>query len=707
MVDPGGGQRVRTYIRAIDRDLSDEAASCCRLVFHPPTPRYIAHTLTEDTVITSEHRPSATPGLSGLGDDVRYRLLVDAVTDYAIYMLDTTGGIISWNPGAQRLKGYRPDEILGSNFSRFYTEEDRRSGVPVRALATALEHGRFNAEGWRVRKDGSRFWAHVVIDPVRSDTGELLGFAKVTRDLTERKAAEEALRQSEERFRLLVQGVTDYAIYMLDTEGVVSSWNSGAQRIKGYLPHEVIGTHFSRFYRPEDRDKGDPARALATAAREGRFEAEGWRVRKDGTHFWANVVIDPIHNDAGTVVGFAKITRDVTEKREAQRTLEQAREALMQAQKLDAIGQLTGGVAHDFNNLLMVILSSLALARKRLPDDDEKLKKLLDNAVSGARRGVSLTQRMLAFARRQELKPTAVHVPVLVHGMADMLTRTLGSTIELETDFPVKLAPVLADANQLELAVLNLAVNARDAMPEGGRLVISAREESLDERRESLVAGTYVCLCVVDTGTGMDDATLARAAEPFFTTKGVGKGTGLGLPMVHGLAAQSGGHFKLHSAPGQGTTAELWLPVANGDAAAPSSIGEDDGQADPQTASLRVLAVDDDALVLINTTAMLEELGHTVLQAASADDALEMLKRDSGISLLITDHVMPRMTGAQLIAEVEKTHPRLPTILATGYAELPARLPAGASRLNKPFDVRELGAAIDEVLRMKRIGHAP
>jgi CheY-like chemotaxis protein len=212
---------------------------------------------------------------------------------------------------------------------------------------------------------------------------------------------------------------------------------------------------------------------------------------------------------------------------------------------------------------------------------------------------------------------------------------------------------------------------------------------------------------VVDTGTGMDDATLARAAEPFFTTKGVGKGTGLGLPMVHGLAAQSGGHFKLHSAPGQGTTAELWLPVANGDAAAPSSISEDDGQADPQTASLRVLAVDDDALVLINTTAMLEELGHTVLQAASADDALEMLKRDSGISLLITDHVMPRMTGAQLIAEVEKTHPRLPTILATGYAELPARLPAGASRLNKPFDVRELGAAIDEVLRMKRSGQAP
>jgi len=196
MVNPGGSQRVRTYIRAIDRDLSDEAASCCRLVFHPPTPRYIAHTLTEDTVITSEHRPSATPGLSGLGDDVRYRLLVDAVTDYAIYMLDTTGGIVSWNPGAQRLKGYRPDEILGSNFSRFYTEEDRRSGVPVRALATALEHGRFNAEGWRVRKDGSRFWAHVVIDPVRSDTGELLGFAKVTRDLTERKAAEEALRQS-------------------------------------------------------------------------------------------------------------------------------------------------------------------------------------------------------------------------------------------------------------------------------------------------------------------------------------------------------------------------------------------------------------------------------------------------------------------------------------------------------------------------------
>jgi len=634
-------------------------------------------------------------------------MLVDAVTDYAIYMLDTTGTIISWNPGAQRLKGYRPDEILGSNFSRFYTDEDRRSGLPVRALSTALEQGRFSAEGWRVRKDGSRFWAHVVIDPVRTETGELVGYAKVTRDLTERRAAEEALRRSEERFRLLVQGVTDYAIYMLDTEGVVSSWNSGAERIKGYLPHEVIGTHFSRFYRPEDRDKGDPARALATAAREGRFEAEGWRVRKDGTRFWANVVIDAIHNDAGAVIGFAKITRDVTEKREAQQTLEQAREALMQAQKLDAIGQLTGGVAHDFNNLLMVILSSLALARKRLPGDDEKLKKLLDNAVSGARRGVSLTQRMLAFARRQELKPTAVHVPVLVHGMADMLTRTLGSMIELETDFPIQLPPVLADANQLELAVLNLAVNARDAMPEGGRLVIRAREETLDERRESLAPGSFICLCVVDTGLGMDEATLARAAEPFFTTKGVGKGTGLGLPMVHGLAAQSGGHFKLHSTPGQGTAAELWLPVAKDDAAGPPSIGIDDAEPHPLAASLRILAVDDDALVLTNTTAMLEELGHTVLQAASADEALEILKRDGGINLLITDHVMPRMTGAQLIAEVEKANPQLPAILATGYAELPAKLPAGASRLNKPFDVRELGAAIDEVLRMKRSVHAP
>lgn len=638
------------------------------------------------------NHPAAPPPLSlaQLGEEQRYRLLVEAVVDYAIYMIDHEGIVVSWNPGAQRLKGYTPAEIVGRSFTNFYTEADRHAGMPARALVTAATQGRFEAEGWRVRKDGSRFWAHVVIDPIRGEDGGIVGYAKVTRDLTERRAAEESLRRSEAQFRVLVQGVTDYAIYMLGTDGVIASWNAGAQRIKGYSAAEVVGTHFSRFYRPEDRARGEPAAALATATREGRFEAVGWRVRKDGSEFRANVVIDPIRDDGGRIIGFAKITRDVTEQHAAQQALEQAREALFQSQKLDAIGQLTGGVAHDFNNLLMVIMSSLSLARRRLPDDP-KLVQLIDNALNGARRGAALTQRMLAFARRQDLKPTVVHLPALVNGMADLLTRSLGSTVRVETAFAPALPPVRVDANQLELALLNLAVNARDAMPDGGRLLLQGDPEEV--RAGGLLApGAYVRVCVVDSGTGMDAATLARATEPFFTTKGAGKGTGLGLAMVHGLAAQSGGRFTLQSQPGQGTTAALWLPVASADDQVDTPAdhaGEPVGMR-----PLRVLAVDDDALVLTYTAALLEELGHSVQQAASAEQALRMLAQGPPIDLLVTDHVMPQMTGAQLITVALEQQPQLPVILATGYAELPAQLPFAAVRLAKPFDQAALARAI-------------
>ncbi len=326
----------------------------------------------------------AEPHADPSPDESRYRLMVDAITDYAIYMLDPDGIVTSWNAGARRFKGYEADEIIGQHFSRFYTDADRLADKPAAALETAAREGRFEGEGWRVRKDGSRFWANVVIDPIRAPSGDLLGFAKITRDLTERKLAEETLRSSEQQFRLLVQGVSDYAIYMLDATGHVSNWNAGAERIKGYRPEEIIGHHFSRFYTDEDRAAGMPQRALETAEREGRFEKEALRVRKDGTTFWANVVIDPIRDATGRVIGFAKITRDVTERKATQRALEEAREQLFQAQKLEAIGQLTGGIAHDFNNLLMVVLGSLQLMRKRLPADSALLP-LLDNAMVNAR----------------------------------------------------------------------------------------------------------------------------------------------------------------------------------------------------------------------------------------------------------------------------------------------------------------------------------
>lgn len=634
---------------------------------------------------------------TGLTDDRRYRLLVSSITDYAIYMVDLTGTVVSWNAGAERFKGYTAEEIVGQHFSRFYSAEDRAAGLPQRALDTAAQDGRFETEGWRVRKDGSRFWAHVVIDPVRDERGALIGFAKVTRDWTERMLAREELRRSEEQFRRLVLGVTDYAIYMLDPDGRVASWNAGAEKIKGYTATEIVGQHFSRFYTDADRAQNAPERGLATAALDGRFEREGWRVRKDGTTFWAHVVIDAIRNEAGMLVGFAKVTRDMTDKVKTQQALEQAQQALFQSQKMDAIGQLTGGVAHDFNNLLMAIIGSIELLKKRIPEHP-KVTPLLDNAMQGAKRGAALTQRLLAFARKQELNLRSIDLPALVRGMTDLLRRTIGPLIVIEARLPDTLAAIQADANQLELALLNLTMNARDAMPNGGTIVIAACEETVPDGGPAgpLVPGRYVCLSVTDSGEGMDEATLKRAAEPFFTTKGIGKGTGLGLSMVHGLAEQSGGRLVLHSKVGEGTTAELWLPLADAVAAHGAAASAGDAGAGA-TRPLTVLAVDDDRLVLMNTVAMLEEMGHTVLEATSGQQALDILRQHATLDLLITDEAMPQMTGLQLAKTVRAERPDLPIILATGYAEVPrdSTLP----KLSKPFFQEDLVRAVASAVR--------
>jgi PAS domain S-box-containing protein len=626
----------------------------------------------------------------------RYRLLIDSISDYAIYLLDAGGHVISWNPGAQRFKGYRAEEILGKHFSRFYTPDDQAAGMPERALRTAREEGRFEREGWRVRQDGSRFWAHVVIDPVFGKNGAVIGYAKVTRDLTERRKSEKELRLSEERFRYLVQGVTDYAIYMLDPQGMVTNWNAGAERIKGYLPEEIVGKHFSTFYTPEDKARGEPDRGLETARSTGRFEKEGIRVRKDGTRFWANVVIDAIHDESGELIGFAKVTRDITERKEAEQALALANEELLQSQKMEAIGRLTGGVAHDFNNLLMAITGSLELLRKRMPQD-ENLLKLLDNAMQGAQRGASLTQRMLAFARRQELMPEPIDVGELIGGMTDMLERALGPSVQVETNFPQGLSPILIDANQLELAMLNLAVNAKDAMPEGGRITISADETST-EKTTVLAEGRYVRLQLADTGEGMDARTLSHATEPFFTTKGVGKGTGLGLAMVRGLSEQSGGTLTIESAPGQGTKVTMWLPVSvEAPAAAPAAPQPVEEMAPSPPRRLKVLVVDDDVLVAMNTTAMLEDLGHEAIEVHSGRQALEALEEMAGFDLVITDQAMPQMTGSQLVTAARARWPDLPVILATGYAELPEDADRGMTRLGKPFMQNDLERALRQV----------
>jgi PAS domain S-box-containing protein len=637
-----------------------------------------------------------------LKNEDRYRLLIDSITDYAIYMLDENGFVTSWNPGARRFKGYEASEIIGEHFSRFYTDEDRKAGLPALALKIARESQRFEGEGWRVRKDGTRFWVNVVIDPIVGATGDLIGYANVTRDLTERKHAEDTLRNSEEQFKLLVQSVTDYAIYMLSPEGIITNWNAGAERIKGYTPQEIIGQHFSKFYSKEDAAAGVPQIGLDTALREGRFEKEGWRYRKDGSRFWANIVIDAIRAPDGELIGYAKITRDMTERRQAQEQLERAREAMAQSQKMDAIGQLTGGVAHDFNNLLMAVLGSLELIRKRLPEDP-KLKLLLNNAFEGARRGVSLSQRMLSFARRQELSLTAVDIKALVWGMSEMLDRSLGPMMTIETDIPEGLPSIKADANQLETALLNLTVNSRDAMPEGGMIKISARLVTTPPMMGTKALNSEcIVLTVSDTGEGMDPDTLSRALEPFFTTKGVGKGTGLGLSMVHGITEQLGGRLRIESHKGKGTSVELWLPLAQGEVLAPVAaarvtIAESDKK------SLVIVVVDDDQLVLTNTKAMLEDFGHTVVEASSGAAALEVIRKTPHVDLVITDQAMPQMTGMQLAAAIKVDWPNLPILLMSGYAELPTKTPFEVPKLAKPFSLDDLKDAVARTMQGKTI----
>ena len=508
------------------------------------------------------------------------------------------------------------------------------------------------------------------------------------------RAAEATLRNSEAQFRLLVQGVTDYSIYMLGLDGRVASWNAGAQRIKGYQPEEIIGQHFSRFYTEEDRQNGEPERALATAIREGRFEKEGLRVRKNGERFWANVIIDAIRGDDGEIIGFAKITRDITEQREARAALDRARETLFQSQKMEAVGQLTGGIAHDFNNLLTAVIGSLEIAERRV--SDVSVKRLLSNAMRGAQRGAALTQRMLVFARRHELNSQPLEIPMLVRGMSEMLERSLGPSVLIETRFPLNLPWIKTDPNQLEMALLNLIVNARDAMPQGGPIIVAAFSEAVGEGQQ-LRPGSYVCLSVTDRGGGMDAATLAKATDPFFTTKEVGKGTGLGLPMVHGLAQELGGALVLKSRKGKGTTAELWFPVAEKSPVA-ATVNQVFATA-TKSRKLTILVVDDDPLVLTNMAAMLEDLGHTVHEASSALEALAILGRESAIELVLTDQAMPQMTGAELIGEINSRWPKLPAILATGFAELPSGIdPLQQITLAKPFLQDALEQAVNGAL---------
>jgi PAS domain S-box-containing protein len=585
----------------------------------------------------------------------RLRLFISSVTDYAIYMLSTEGVVTSWNAGAQRFKGYTPEEIIGQHFSRFYTDEDRANGRPAFALHSAINDGKFEDEGWRVRKDGSRFWASVLLDPIRDENGVLLGFTKITRDITDRRKVQEALHASEERFRLLVQGVTDYAIYMLSADGVVTNWNEGARRIKGYAAGDVVGSHFSRFYTEEDQHAGLPMKALETARLEGRFEKEGWRVRKSGERFWAHVIIDPIYDSMGQLIGYAKVTRDVTERRTAEETLARAKDALHQSQKLEAIGKLTGGIAHDFNNLLSVIVNGIELLR--LGVDRESQLRAIAGMERAAERGANLTQQLLAFARQQPIKPSPMNLNRTLAGFEAVLRRAIPSSMQLELRLGPNVPNIMADVTQLEAAVLNLVVNARDAMAAGGTITIVV--DVVDGLPDSApVAGGYVRLCVRDTGSGMTDEVITRAVEPFFTTKGVGKGTGLGLSQAYGVAQQAGGDLRIQSELGVGTQIALYFPA----------MEMDDKKASNPEAMEKVLVVDDQPEVLELAVHLFQSLGYEVLPANNGKEALDLMHRHPDIAILFSDIVMPGMNGVELAKQAAAHLPGIKILLTSGYS---------------------------------------
>jgi len=620
----------------------------------------------------------------------RFQLLVNSITDYAIYMLDRTGRGATWNPGAERFKGYTADEIIGQNFSVFFTPEDQVAGLPQRALKIALAEGRFEAEGWRVRKDGSRFWANAILDPILDPQGNHVGFAKITRDITAKREQEKALRDSEERFRMLVQGVRDYAIYMLDTEGRVTNWNSGAQSIKGYTADEIVGQHFSRFYTDEDRARGEPQFALETALREGKYEREAWRVRKDGSPFWASVVLDPIFDESGKHIGFAKITRDITERKKAQEQLEETQASLVQSQKLQALGELTGGIAHDFNNLMTVIAGSADFLLRKPDLPDEKRRQYLEAIGETADRASTLTNHLLAFGRRQPIKPEVLDLNVRLDAIADMLARTLGSVIHIELDLQPGAARVEVDAAQLETAILNAAVNARDAMPGGGTLTLSTR--AVHEN-----GAEFIALAIRDTGTGMPKEVIDRAFEPFFTTKEVGKGTGLGLSQIHGFAAQAGGRAEIGSEEGRGTTITFMLPRTekNVALAVPSASMSDLPE------GLRVLLVEDNPQVRDFAEGLLLDLGCKVVPADSAQAALKLLEAEP-IDLALSDVVMPGMSGVELARRMLESHPDVPVLLATGYSDEIVKRGSEFEVLAKPFGAADLSKAMAATLSSSR-----
>ena len=501
--------------------------------------------------------------------------------------------------------------------------------------------------------------------------------------------SQDASRETEEQFRILVQGVTDYAIFMLSPAGTVTSWNPGAERIKGYKHSEIVGQHFSRFYTEEDRAAGAPALILATAAREGRVEREGWRVRKDGSRFWAHLIVDAIRDAEGTLVGFAKVTRDITERKEAAAALEKVNAALFQAQKMEAIGRLTGGVAHDFNNLLAVLSNGLQVLamQSRTPLD----MKMIEGMRRAVERGASLTQQLLSFARQQPLAAEVYDLNALIREFEPMLARAGNRATSLRLELNSADPYALVDAARFEAAVLNLVVNAVDAMPDGGTVTITTETVEVDtDTSVAVPAGRYVRVAVADTGMGMSAEVAAKAFEPFFTTKPAGKGTGLGLSQVYGFMKQSGGDAVISSDSGTGTRIDLLFPVAE-----PRVVVG--GATPPQVET--VLLVEDEPDVLGLATELFRSIGYEVVAAGSASEAEGILSERSDIDVVFSDIAMPHgISGIELARRVRLRFPDIKIVLTSGFPLAALRTEHGAltefTFVHKPYRLSDLAKAL-------------
>jgi PAS domain S-box-containing protein len=649
--------------------------------------------------------------------DLLFGPVFDTV-DIGLVVLDSQGCIVGWNEWMARVSRRPARDVLGKAFLELFPEV-RQTRLPdviddsfLAGSSSILTHT-LNALLPLQGESGEPLLHNIVVRPVSSAHANycLLQITDVTVAVTRERVLRE--RQNA-RYHAIVDSAPDAIVTVDDNRNI--QWVNGAvDHILGYRHAELLGQKLDILVEPDNPLLRELAAASVNSKVDNAISVVGRH--KDGTSGYFDVSLGHWRADQRNFV--TTIWRDVTERVQADAALRDARDALQksneeletrveertrerelalqqlhESQKMESIGQLTGGVAHDFNNLLAVILGSLSLLKKAVPDDP-RISRLLDRAILGAERGATLTARLLAFARRQELKVEFVALQKLIPEMLDFLRHSVGPNVSIHAEISPEVSAVEVDANQLELALINLAVNARDAMPQGGTLTLACHNENHGKQVE-LPRDPFVCITITDTGEGMSAATLARAQEPFFTTKGVGKGTGLGLSMVQGFTAQSGGAMRIRSEPGNGTKVTLWLPRAKEGPLVPHVETQPAQSTDAR--SLRVLLVDDDILVSMGAADMLLDLGHSVTEAQSGAHALKLLESDGRFDVVVTDYAMPGMNGFELAQRIKAGYPRLPIVLATGYAELPADRSIEFGHLSKPYGSKDLAAALEKAV---------